>query len=107
LFLDELFTQGVPLHKLLNEGVFPEGWPARYLAFVDRVARHYGEAEPLPREMMAVIYNASVYCTKRYHDWQRLTGGVNDATEAVVNEVRWAGDGLVLGRFWRRGDAGA
>lgn len=92
---------------MLNHGTFPDGWPSRYLAFVDRVAQRYGESEALPREVLAVIYNASVYCTKRYHDWQRLTNGVNDATEGVVNQVRWAGDRLVLGRFWRTGDANA
>ena len=70
---------------------------------MDRVAQRYGESEPLPREVLAVIYNASVYCTKRYHDWQRLTNGVNDATEGVVNHVRWAADRLVLGRYWRSG----
>jgi hypothetical protein len=25
---------------------------------------------------------------------------VNDATEMIVNRVRWAGDQLVLGRYW-------
>jgi hypothetical protein len=106
-FLDELFGTGVPIQNLLRTGAFPDGWADRYLAFVERISAHYGEESPLPREVLAVIYNASVYCTKRYHDWQRLTGGVNDATEGVVNQVRWAGDRLVLGRFWRSGDANA
>ena len=100
-FLGELVTRGVPLQELLNHGTFPDGWPSRYLAFVDRVARRYGESEPLPREVIAVIYNASVYCTKRYTDWQSLTGGANAATRGVVDEVRWAGDKLVLGHYWR------
>jgi hypothetical protein len=102
VFLDELLAQGI-LRHLLNHGTFPDGWPSRYLAFVDRVAQGY-ESDRLPREVMAVIYSASVYCTKRYHDWQRLTGGVNDATQALVDQVRWSGDRLVLGRFWRSGD---
>jgi len=100
-FLDELFSKGIPLHQLLNQGTFPDGWAARYLAFVDRAKASYGDGEPMPREVSAVIYSASVYCTKRYFDWQRSTGGVNDSTEATANEVRWAGDRLVLGRFWR------
>lgn len=107
LFLVELFAQGVPLQQLLNHGTFPDCWPSRYLAFVDRVAQCYGESEPLPREVLAVIYNASVYCTKRYHDWQSFANGVNRATEGVVNEIRWAGDRLVLSRFYRIGDANA
>ncbi len=106
-FLDELFSAGVPLQTLLNTGAFPVGWPDRYLQFVERVSTHYGEELPLPREVLAVIYNASVYCTKRYFDWQRLTGGTNDATESIVNRVRWAGDTLVLGRFWRNGGPAA
>jgi hypothetical protein len=106
-FLDELFGAGVPIQNLLHTGAFPDGWADRYLAFVGRVSAHYGDESPLPREVLAVIYNSSVYCTKRYHDWQRLTGGVNDATEGVINKVRWAGDRLVLGRFWRSGDANA
>jgi hypothetical protein len=106
-FLEELFAEGVPIQNLLRTGTFPEGWADRYLAFVERVSAHYGEELPLPREVLAVVYNASVYCTKRYFDWQRYNGGANDATEGLVNEVRWAGDRLVLGRFWRSGDANA
>lgn len=106
-FLNELFGDGVPIQNLLRTGEFPNGWSDRYLAFAERVSAYYGEELPMPREVVAVIYNGSVYCTKRYHDWQRLTGGVNDATEGVVNQVRWAGDRLVLGRFWRSGDANA
>ena len=100
-FLDELFTQGIPLQSLLNTGAFAGDWPARYLAFVERVAQHYGESAPMPREVVAAIYSASVYCTKRYQDWQHFTGGSNDATEAVVNNVRWAGDRLILSPYWR------
>jgi hypothetical protein len=101
-FLNELFDgQGIPIQNLLRTGAFPDGWSDRYLDFIQRVAAHYGEASPLPRDVLAVIYNASVYCTKRYHDWQRLTGGKNNTTEGMVNEVRWAGDRLILGRYWR------
>ena len=106
-FHDELFGSGVPLQNLLNTGALPEGWAGRYLAFVERVSAHYGEESPLPREVLAVIYSASVYCTKRYFDWQRLSGGVNEATEAMVNQVRWAGDRFVLGRYWRGGGPAA
>ncbi len=101
-FLDELFGAGVPIHNLLRTGTFPDGWVDRYLAFVDRVSAQYGDDLPLPREVMAVIYNASVYCTKRYSEWQRFTGGANEVTEALVNKVRWAGDALVSRRFFSR-----
>jgi hypothetical protein len=103
-FLDELVTQGLPLRTLLNHGTFPDGWPSRYLAFVERVAKHYGETEPLPRDVLAVIYYASVYCTKRYQDWQRWASATNDATADAVIRVRWAGDQLVLERYWRDGE---
>lgn len=106
-FLDELFGAGVPIQNLLRTGAFPDGWTDRYLAFVERVSAHYGEDLPLPREVMAVIYNASVYCTKRYFDWQRHSGGTNEATEAIVNQIRWAGDALVSRRFYVRGDPAA
>ena len=106
-FLDELFGEGVTIQYRLLTGAFPDGWTDRYLGFVERVSAHYGEESPLPREVLAVVYNASVYCTKRYFDWQRLTGGTNGATEGVVNQVRWAGDRLVLGRYWRRGGPAA
>src|SRR4051794_32689547 len=42
--LDELFTRGEPLRTLLNEGIFPDGWAERYLAFVYRVTERYGES---------------------------------------------------------------
>jgi hypothetical protein len=105
LFLAELLGAGVPIQHLLRTGALPDGWTERYLAFVERVSSHYGEQLPLPREVLAVIYNTSVYCTKRYFDWHRLTGGVNNATEGVVNQIRWAGDRLVLGHYWS-GDGG-
>src|SRR5215211_2669080 len=91
-FLADLFGGGVPLQDLLRDGAFPDGWVARYVAFVGHVADRYGDVEPLPREVLAVIYNASVYCTKRYFDWQRHSDSANDHTEALVNQVRWAGD---------------
>jgi hypothetical protein len=68
-FLDELLGAGVPIQNLLRTGTCPDGWADRYLAFVERVAAHYGDSSPLTREVMAVIYSASVYCTKRYFDW--------------------------------------
>src|SRR5262245_19739114 len=92
LFLDQLITRGVPIQNLLQTGEFPLGWAERYIEFVQIVSSYYGETAPLPREVAAVIYNASVYCTKRYSEWQRITGGVNEDTLAKVNEVRWAGD---------------
>ena len=104
LFLDDLFGAGIPIQNLLRTGTFPDGWVDRYLAFVERVSAEYGDSSPWPREVMAVIYNASVYCTKRYFDWQRLSGGRNDATEAIVNRIRWAGDALVSRRFYRRSE---
>jgi hypothetical protein len=106
-FLDDLFGQGIPIQNLLRTGTFPDGWTDRYFAFVERVSAHYGEELPLPREVLAVVYNASVYCTKRYFDWQRLTGGTNDATEALASKVRWAGDALISRRFYKRGEPAA
>lgn len=106
-FLDELFGEGVPIQNLLRTGAFPAGWADRYLAFVERVSAYYGKESPLPREVLAVIYNASVYCTKRYSDWQRHSGGENDATVAIVDQVRWAGDRLVLRRYWGGGGPAA
>jgi hypothetical protein len=100
-FLDELFTTGIPLQPLLRSGIFPDGWPARYLAFLERVSEETGDVEPLPREVIAVIYDASVYCTKRFHDWQSA-GGTNQVTEHMVDQIRWAGDAIVLGRYWRK-----
>lgn len=100
LFLDELVTRGNLLQKLLNHGTLPDGWSSRYLAFVERVAQHYGDTEPLPREILAIIYTASCYCTKRYHDWQRLSGETNAVTHSMVSEIRWAGDALLLRRYW-------
>jgi hypothetical protein len=100
-FIEELFTGGIPLKPLMREGKFPEGWVDRYLGFVRRVADYYGEETPVPREVMAVIYTASAYCTKRYADWQRFSGGANEQTERSVNEVRWAGDRFVLRRYWK------
>lgn len=99
-FLAELFGRGIPLRNLMRDGALPAEWAARYLAFVERVSAHYGESSPLPREVLAVIYYASVYCTKRYFDWQRHTNTANEKTEAIVNAIRWAGDRLVLGPYW-------
>jgi hypothetical protein len=106
-FLNELFGAGVPIQNLLRTGALPDGWANRYLAFVEHVSAHYGDSMPFPREVTAVIYNASVYCTKRYFDWQLLTGGTNEVTETMVNRIRWAGDALVLRRFYTRGEPAA
>jgi len=97
-FLEELRQYGVPIKNLLENGELPGNWAVRYLAFVQRVKERYGETEPLPREIVAVIYNASVYCTKRYNDWRWLTGGINPETAITVDKIRWAGD-LFIGRF--------
>jgi len=91
-FLDDLVIRGIPLQTLLNTGTFPDGWPERYLNFLDRVAHQYPGRSSLPHAVMAVLYNASVYCTKRYLDWQRDSGSTNDATEQVVNRIRWSTD---------------
>ena len=99
-FLSEIFNDGMPLRDLINKGSFPEGWPDRYLEFIEQVSQAYGASEPLPREVIAVIYTASAYCIKRYHDWQRLTGGENELTKARVDEIRWAGDSLILSRYY-------
>ena len=101
-FLDEICGSGVPLQPLMRTGRFPDGWPTRYLGFVERVSTSYGQSLPLPREIMAVLYAVSVYCTKRYLDWQRITGESDDALEQVVNQVRWAADQFVLSRYWKR-----
>ncbi|HEY1686385.1 MAG TPA: hypothetical protein VGG19_16590 [Tepidisphaeraceae bacterium] len=98
--LDDLCVRGIPITNLLQTGAFPEGWPPKYLEFVERVAGDYPPPTPLPHEIMALIYAASVYCTKRYSDWQHLTSGINNDTEGVVNKVRWAGDRLILSPYY-------
>lgn len=105
--MDEFIRTAEPHRSLLRNGAFPEGWVERYLAFVARATEHFGERSPLPREVMEVVYNASVYCTKRYADWRERTGDENLETWAKLNELRWAGDALILGRYWKSQQQGS
>lgn len=89
-------AEGSPLQRLLNTGTLSPGWTERYLAFVERVRNAFGPSDPLPREVVAAIYTASVYCTKRYEDWHRLTGKANGETRSQIDQIRWAGDGLIM-----------
>jgi hypothetical protein len=94
---DRLFSAAeFPLQQLLNTGTLPSGWVDRYLAFVECVRNAFGPSDPLPREVVAAIYTASVYCTKRYEDWHRLTGKANGETRSQIDQIRWAGDGLIM-----------
>lgn len=99
--LDSTFADGSPLHSLLRTGAFPAGWPERYLLFLDQVKAEFSGEANWPREIVAVVYNTSIYCTKRYHDWQRHTSGVNEETERLLERLRWSGDDFVLGWRWR------
>ena len=59
----------------------------------------------LPPEVLAVIYNASVYCTKRYNDWCSNHRTANESTFSTVNQVRWAADRLILIPFYPNSEA--
>ncbi len=69
-FIDELLDEVIPLRDLVRGGgAYRTAGRTATLRSSRRVFALYGEERLLPREVMAVIYNASVYCTKRYHDW--------------------------------------
>ncbi|MEM9915827.1 MAG: hypothetical protein AAF911_12770 [Planctomycetota bacterium] len=104
-FLDELFGAGIPIQNILRTGSVPEGWLDRYLKFVERVESAWDVESPLPREIVAVIYNASVYGTKRYLDGQRINlGKTTKDTSDEINRIRWAGDRLLLLPFGSAGN---
>ncbi|MEM9420425.1 MAG: hypothetical protein AAGA25_15455 [Planctomycetota bacterium] len=102
VFLDEFFGEGIPIQHVLREGCLPEGWADRYLRFVDKVEQVIGPDDPLPREVVAVMYNASVYGTKRFFDWQRLGANPLGDTTSEISEVRRAGDRVLLGPYFNR-----
>ncbi|MEM1109268.1 MAG: hypothetical protein AAGH99_11335 [Planctomycetota bacterium] len=100
-FLRELHETGEPLRPILNTGYVSESWVQRYVAFTDRVAAEFGESDPLPGEILAVIYCASVYCTKRYYDWQMLSGRKGVASDpSDIKKIRRAGDRILLRPFY-------
>jgi hypothetical protein len=91
---------------LLNTGRFPDGWVAKYLDLIQDAERQYAHLPNWPRELIAAAYVTSVYCDKRYRDWLSMEPGRKAIaeTEASLQRVRWAGDNLILGWHWRRGD---
>jgi len=90
--LEDLFY----LQVLLNTGALPEGWATKYLELLAIAKAQYAERTTWPREFVAAAYCVSVYCPKRYKDWQDLTGGSNLETEQVMRKVRWVADDLMF-----------
>ncbi|MDP6044243.1 MAG: hypothetical protein QGG25_01440 [Phycisphaerae bacterium] len=85
------------LQVLLNTGALPEGWAARYLELLAIAKTQYADKDLWPRQFAEAAYCVSVYCPKRYSDWQRLTGGgINLETEQTIREIRWAADDLLF-----------
>ncbi|MEM1446897.1 MAG: hypothetical protein AAGF84_12635 [Planctomycetota bacterium] len=104
-FLDELFGEGIPIQQILRTGSVPDDWLDRYLNFMERVESAWDVESPLPREIVAVIYNASVYGTKRYFDGQRINpDSTTKDTSDEINRMRWAGDRLLLLPFGSAGN---
>lgn len=99
-FKDALVKRAEPIHTLTFEGVFPDGWPERYLDFLDRVETEYGKDKPIPRPILSVIYIGSVYCTKRFLDWRLFFNGQNSQTESMVHNIRLRADAFMLGITW-------
>ena len=94
---------------LLAAGRFPPGWVRKYLELVREAEAQYGSRGEWPRELVAAVYNGSVYCQKRYRDWLQLHPGAerDPETEAALQEIRWAGDSLILGWLWKAQNGGA
>lgn len=90
---------------LLNTGRFPEGWVETYLDLVEKAQHRYAKQLEWPREIVAAAYVASVYCDKRYRDWLGMGGATNTETESALQRIRWAGDSLILGWFYREKDS--
>ena len=88
------------LHSLLNTGALPEGWADRYLELLAVAKTEYAGKAMWPRELAAAAYTVSVYCPKRYRDWQSFNGGgANLETERVMEEIRWAADEFLVSPF--------
>ena len=100
-FREALTQKGEPITNLTFDGLFPDDWPQRYLDFLDRVEAEYGQDKPIPREIMAVVYFASVYCTKRFLDWRLLFNKKNSKTESTVHQIRLRADRFMFGHYWR------
>jgi len=94
--VEHCFDDMCYLHSLLNTGALPDGWANRYLELLAIAKAKYAEKDMWPRELAAAAYTVSVYCPKRYRDWQHLNGGgENLNTERVLQEIRWAADALL------------
>src|SRR4051812_14894561 len=85
---------------LLRTGRFPDGWVKKYLDLIRQAEGEYRDISEWPRELAAAVYVASVYCDKRYRDWRNLDGSKDAKTERELEEIRWAGDSLVIGWFY-------
>ncbi len=98
--LRSIYQQNLVFSQLLNKGKLPERWAERYLKWVGQVQECFAPDEPLPRSVYALIYNVSVYCTKRYQDWQHSKGKRDEETERLLIEMRHAGDRVVIKPFF-------
>jgi len=93
------------LQVLLNTGALPEGWASKYLELLASAKAEYAEKDLWPRELVGAAYTVSVYCPKRYRDWQRLSDGKeNLETEQVMRDIRWAADDLLISPFLTAND---
>ena len=104
--LDHCFSaapRGFIGQELLNAGRLPEGWADRYLDLLRQAESHFADHPKWPRELVTAVYAASVYCEKRYRDWLELDPdrARDPQTEAKLQQIRWAGDRLILRWVWK------
>lgn len=103
--LDDAFVRRVPWEALLTTGSLPDGWADRYRTFLEQAQAVFAGRPQFPREVVGAVYSTSVYCMKRYHDWQLLTGGRNESTHQMLQRLRWQGDKLLIGWCYGRATA--
>ena len=82
------FGDDGPTNSLINEGVFPEGWAAKYLQLLETATKEWRDQPMWPRELVAAIHFASWHLNLRYDSWCSSSGRHNEETECELQSLR-------------------
>ena len=82
------FGDDGPTNSLINEGVLPEGWAAKYLQLLETATKEWRDQPMWPRELVAAIHFASWYLNLRYDSWCSSSGRRNEETECELQSLR-------------------
>lgn len=93
---DHCFGAGEVSNSLVNEGMFPENWVARYLSLLESADSIWGASNELPRKVVAAVHYASFYLEIRYSVWKSNSGTINKETELGLGQIRTPSEFFIL-----------